>query len=401
MAIRRRLLPGAACALGLCALELCGAALLMVPARPHAQGKEQSSTLPPTAEAHVAAGLRYASAREFDRAIEAFQEALRLNPAMAKAHLGLGSAYHNMGRLADAVDPLTTAVRLDPQNAGAHLNLGVTLAMLRRQDEAMAELMEAKRLSPGDARIRNALGNALNNGFSQLDAALGEYREAARLEPGVPAFHLDVGIMLVRLGRPAEALDPFASAIRLDPSHREAHYHLSNAYTQIGRYDEAIGSWTRFLQLVPDEPEALHNRAWVYMYAGRQGAAAASDARRFLQVAGWRHRSSAFMAIVAHLGGRQAGADGRAVLDDAAARLPTGAWPYPVVSHLRREITAERLMAAATSNDRKTEAHAYVGMDLLLGGRVDDARQHFEWVRDYGNRRFIEYTLAVAELGRL
>lgn len=384
-----------------CVLALC--VVVLVTARPQgqAQGPASSSPLPPTAEAHVASGLRYASAREFDKAIEAFQEALRLNPAMAKAHLGLGSAYHNMGRLADAVDPLTTAVRLDPQNAGAHLNLGVTLAMLRRQDEALAELMEAKRLSPGDARIRNAVGNALNNGFSQLEAALAEYREAARLEPGVAAFHLDVGIMLVRLGRPAESIDPFAEAVRLDASHREARYHLSNAYTQLGRYDDAIGSWTRFLQLVPDDPEALHNRAWVYMYAGRQGAAAAADARRFLQVAGWRHRSSAFMAIVAHLGGRQAGVDDRAVLDEAATRLPFGAWPYPVVAYLRRDITAERVMEGAASNDQKTEAHAYVGMDLLLGGRVDDARQHFEWVRDYGNRRYIEYTLAVAELGRL
>ena len=355
----------------------------------------------PTPEAQVAAGLRYANARQFDRAIEAFQEAIRQNPALPAAHLGLGSAYHNMGRLADAVEPLTTAVRLDPQNAGAHLNLGVTLAMLRRQDEAMAALMEAKRLSPQDARIRNAVGNALNNGFSQLDAALEEYREAARLEPRVAGFHLDAGIMLVRLGRPAEAVDSLGQALRLDPAHREARYHLSNAYTQMGRYDEAIGSWTGFLQLVPDESEALHNRAWVYMYAGRQGAAAAADARRFLQVAGWRHRSSAFMAVVAHLGSRQAGGEARGILDDAAAGLNTALWPYPVVAYLRGAITAERLMDAAASNDQKTEAHAYLGMDLLLRGRVDDAREHLVWVRDYGNERYIEYTLAVAELSRL
>ena len=40
-------------------------------------------------------------------------------------------------------------------------------------------------------------------------------------------------------------------------------------------------------------------------------------------------------------------------------------------------------------------------MDLLLKGRVQDARQHFVWVRDYGNKRFIEFALALAQLGRM
>src|SRR4051812_18479673 len=81
----------------------------------------------PTAEASLAEGARYAAARQFDKAVDAFKRAIQLNPALAAAHLGLGSMYHNMGRLADAVEPLTTAVRLDPQNAIGHLNLGVTL----------------------------------------------------------------------------------------------------------------------------------------------------------------------------------------------------------------------------------------------------------------------------------
>ena len=137
------------------------------------------------------------------------------------------------------------------------------------------------------------------------------------------------------------------------------------------------------------------------MYAGRQGAAAATDARSFLRTAGWRDRSSPFMVLVAHLGYRQSGAEPRGILDEAAARLNTAVWPYPVVAYMRGEVTADRLMEIAATNDQKTEAHTYVGMDLLLKGRVQDAREHFVWVRDYGNKRFIEYALALAELGRM
>ena len=59
---------------------------------------------------------------------------------------------------------------------------------------------------------------------------------------------------------------------------------------------------------------------------------------------------------------------------------------------MRGELTADRLMEIAATNDQKTEARTYVGMDLLLKGGVQDAREHFMWVRDYGNKRFIEYT---------
>ena len=320
---------------------------------------------------------------------------------MAAAHLGLGSAYHNMGRLADALDPLTAAVRLDPQNAVAHLNLGITLAALRRPEDAMKALHEAKRLNPQSARIHNEVGNVLHSSFAQMDGALAAYQEAARLDPSVPAVHHNIGLMLMRLGRFGQAIEPFTEALRLDPEYRNARYHLSHAYTQLGRYVEAIDSWTKFLDLVPGGQEALHNRAWNYMYAGGQGAAAAADAQSFLQAAGWRDRSSAFMVLVAHLGYRQSGAEARRILDQGTARLNTAVWPYPVVAYMRGELTTDRLMEIAATNDQKTEAHAYVGMDLLLKGRGQDAREHFGWVRDYGNKRFIEYMLALAELGRM
>jgi len=355
----------------------------------------------PTAESCVAEGNRYAQERQYDKAVDAFTRALRIDPKLAAAHLGLGSAYHNMGRPADALGPLTAAVGLEPQNAVAHLNLGITLAALRRPEDAMIELNEAKRLNPQSARIHNEVGNVLHNSLAQIDGALAAYQEAARLDSSVPAVHHNIGLMLMRLGRFGEAIQPFSEALRLDPGYRNARYHLSHAYTQLGRYDEAIDSWTKFLELTPGGAEALHNRAWDYMYAGQQGAAAATDARSFLRAAGWRDQRSPFMVLVAHLGDRQSGAEARGILDEATARLNTAAWPYPVVAYMRGELTADRLMEIAATNDQKTEAHTYVGMDLLLRGRVQDAREHFVWVRDYGNKRFIEYALALAELARM
>lgn len=123
-----------------------------------------------------------------------------------------------------------------------------------------------------------------------------------------------------------------------------------------GRYQQAIDSWTKFLELVPGGPDALHNRAWTYMYLGAP---------------------------------RRRGGGVRRT------------WPYPVIAYMGGELSCDALVTAASNNDRKTGAHAYLGMDLLVGGRIADAREHFLWLKEYGNKRFLEYTLAVAELARL
>ena len=63
--------------------------------------------------------------------------------------------------------------------------------------------------------------------------------------------------------------------------------------------------------------------------------------------------------------------------------------------------TADELLRLATDNDKKSEAHTYIGMNLRLKGADDEARPHFEWVKEYGNKRFYEYPLAIEELKRM
>jgi tetratricopeptide (TPR) repeat protein len=315
----------------------------------------------------------------------------------------LGTAYHDMGRPADALEPLRTVVRLQPDNPVGHLELGLSLAALRRAGEALAELNETKRLWPDSAIVHNEIGNVLNNSFGRTDEALAEYQHARTLDPTVPAVHHNVGLMLMRLGRFAEAIEPLNEALRLDPGYRNARFLLSDAYSRAGCYADAVDSWTTFLAIVPDGPEALHNRAWNYMYLGGHGEAAAADAQQLLRTQGWRIEPAPFMALLAHIGYRQAArdADAQAIIEECATKWPASAWPHPIVRYLLGRLPADQLLGAADTNDRKTEAHTYLGMDLLLKGRPDEARAHFEWVREYGNKRFLEYPLATAELKRL
>jgi tetratricopeptide (TPR) repeat protein len=356
-----------------------------------------------TATQFVEEGNKYAAARQYDQAVDAYRQAIKLDPTLAAAYHGLGRVYVNMGRATDALGPMRSAIRLEPENAVAHVNLGITLENLRRFEEALTELNEAKRLNPQNATIHNELGNLLNNYLGRTADALVAYQEARRLDPDQPPIQYNVGLALMLLGKSAQAITPLQEALRLDPQYRNARYVLSDTYGKLGRYEEAIDSWSKFLELVPNGPEALTKRTWNYLYAGGRDREAATDARQYLDAHGWRTQISTYMVIIAHLGYRGSGMDqeAQAILDEGATKVNTTVWPYVILRYLKGDATAEEVLRQATDNDKRTEGHAYIGLALRLKGERDEARTNFEWVKDYGNKRYYEYPLAIEELKRL
>ncbi len=89
------------------------------------------------------------------------------------------------------------------------------------------------------------------------------------------------------------------------------------------------------------------------------------------------------------------------LLDDAAVRCDTSAWPYPIIKHLRGEIDEAKLMAATTDDDRMTEVRCFLGLKALQEGKQDAARTHFRWVTEHGNASYTQYAICLIEFDRL
>lgn len=347
-------------------------------------------------------GRQYAAERKFDKALEAYTQAAKLDPNSAEAQVGMGSVLNNMGRAGDALEPSKRAVELDPKSAGARINLGVVNMNLRRVEQALSEFNEAKALTPNNPQIYTYLGSLMLES-KRFEDALSNYKKAAELAPTFAWNFHNIGLTYMQMGRFQDAVEPLTNALRLDPNYKNARFHLSNAFTSTGRYRDAIDSWTKFLELVPNGADALSSRAWDYLYEGSSGRDAALDAQKFLSLYGWRTNSSPFQAFIAIIGFRSAGMEpeAQAMLQQMLKKANPDAWPYDIGRYLAGEISADDLLKIAASNDQKTEAHTYVGMDCKIKGDLKSARIHFQWVKDFGNRRFLEFPLAVAELGRL
>jgi lipoprotein NlpI len=68
---------------------------------------------------------------------------------------------------------------------------------------------------------------------------------------------------------------------------------------------------------------------------------------------------------------------------------------------LRKEISKEALLSSATDNDKMTEVRTYMGLALAVTGERQEALKHLQWVKENGNKSFVEFPAALAELRRL
>ncbi len=108
-------------------------------------------------------------------------------------------------------------------------------------------------------------------------------REVLRLRPNDPEAHINLGAVLNALGRPAEAEASYRGALRLRPNYPEAHINLGNALRALGRPAEAGASYREALRLRPNSPE-VHINLGAVLIALRRPAEAEASYREALRL---------------------------------------------------------------------------------------------------------------------
>jgi tetratricopeptide (TPR) repeat protein len=159
-------------------------------------------------------GLAYLRKGRLDLAIEDFDAAIRLNPKYTAAFVNRALAYQEEAQwdfnayLADgvyedrAIQDLDEAIRLDPNNATAFRNRGFVNSRKQRYDRAIEDFGEAIRLDPNVAAAFSGRAYALRF-VAQYERAIEDYRKALTLQRD-DAGRRQIERILKQLGAPAE-----------------------------------------------------------------------------------------------------------------------------------------------------------------------------------------------------
>ncbi|MCE0524152.1 MAG: tetratricopeptide repeat protein [Methylacidiphilales bacterium] len=185
---------------------------------------------------------------DFNKAAEAFEEAIRLQPGNAKAHANLGAIYDNWGQSAEARAEDDTAIKLNPNLDTSYYNLGNLDVEEKNLDQAVTEYQMAEKLYPGYAATHNNLGGALYQ-LGRLDEAEKEIRTALEIDPSLVEARFDLGNILLRKNSFAQAVDVFTGLIKEQPNDPKAYFDRALALTRLGRLSEAEDDYRTVLQL--------------------------------------------------------------------------------------------------------------------------------------------------------
>jgi TolB-like protein/Flp pilus assembly protein TadD len=180
-------------------------------------------------------------------AIEAFREAVRLDPEYAQAWGALAEAEillpgYVQGDVTEATQRAESAAQralaIDPGTASAHVALAEAYENRRKWPEADQALKRALELAPGDIEAINQYAQFLCN-TDQLEPALHQIDRARLLDP------LSAIIGLVRAGilmgqrRDDDASAQLEAVVAAHPDFVIAHFTAIIQYAQLGRFAEA------------------------------------------------------------------------------------------------------------------------------------------------------------------
>ncbi|MCS7027089.1 MAG: tetratricopeptide repeat protein, partial [Bryobacteraceae bacterium] len=158
--------------------------------------------------------LRSKGPEDYQRAVAAFHQVLKLDPTYSQAALYLARAYRDLHQPEEAKKWFQKALQLDPDYLEARATYGGMLFDLGDVDEAIRELNRVVQRDPNHATAQYLLAQAFRL-KGMYDAAI----EAAR------------------------------AAIRLTPENGEAYFWFAEALRMKGQYADAIQAYQQYLKL--------------------------------------------------------------------------------------------------------------------------------------------------------
>jgi tetratricopeptide (TPR) repeat protein len=200
-------------------------------------------------------------------ALEAFDQAIRLNPSNTAALLGAARLRADRGELATEYRLLRQAFQATPDDAFVADRLYFTLTRkLGDYRQALALEQTAVAAKPTDAKAWWRLGT-IHFYLGDHAAALRSFDRAVEVGTLAEA-HEGRGLVLHELQRDEEAVAAFRQAIQLDPSRPSAHVGLALLHTRQRRYAEALSAYQRAYSLGARQVEHVVEICSLYYETG-------------------------------------------------------------------------------------------------------------------------------------
>ncbi|MEM8659555.1 MAG: sulfotransferase [Pseudomonadota bacterium] len=203
-------------------------------------------------------GYHYKRSGEYDKALDAFRESIRLNPSVAAPWIGLAQLLDGNSQFEDSRQCLLYATRAEPGNVMAHRHLASACQRLGDIEDARSAYQRALELDPNDGMAYLGLGQLLED-IGQPEDAAKAYRQAIKFEPRDKQALAN----LLGLGKQVDISAEIAEATTLLPTldatdRALVGYGLGKAHEQKKEFDAAFTAFNIANAARSGASEAFH-----------------------------------------------------------------------------------------------------------------------------------------------
>lgn len=337
--------------------------------------QELLKAYPSSLEGYNLLGIILSNQNDFPGALDAFQQALRLNPKSVKTLGNLANFYIAEGKPELAENEFKAALALAPADRDSNYNYGLFLLSRGSPSAAVTHLM---RVHPPTVESRFHLVRAF--------LELGRNAEALRVAEALSAerkddvqLHFTLGVMLASEKQYKPAQLELEKADALQPETFEILFNLGQTYLRADDYPHAELTLVRALKLKSDSPETLYLLAEVYSDQARP-----VDALELLVRA---HKLAPQNTDIIFLMARVSMTQN--YYEDAIPLLESGLTIAPKRADLRAALGESYFMSGKTEKaidefkrlvdvDPSASSYAFLGLSYRHLGRFDEARKYFQ-----------------------
>jgi tetratricopeptide (TPR) repeat protein len=191
-----------------------------------------------------------------EEGVPRLEETIRTqHPDQPNFSIELGDAMRHSGDLSGAINAYRQALALDPLSSRAQRRLGATLGSAGQQEEALAVLQRAIDREPGNAFLwyEQAL---IESQSGRRELAVEHLRKALQLKPDFADAQNNLGANLAQMGNQQGAETAFQAALTINPYDAGTRANLGRLLAGEGDWKQAAFHLQKSVQLGPADVNA-------------------------------------------------------------------------------------------------------------------------------------------------
>lgn len=220
--------------------------------------------------------------KQYDAAINHYNQALKLNSKDADTYYKRGLAEYHLGNCEKAITDYNQVIQLNPYYGKVYIRLGLARYRLGDYEGAIADYTQAIRINSHDA-IAYINRADVRYYIGDYQGAIEDYNQGIKINPNNSQSRdskktidiLSQSIQIHRndfvgykkraksrfdLGDYKGAIEDYTQAIKINPNDVESYYNRGHARYDLGDYQGAIEDYTQVLKMNPNHADAYYNR---------------------------------------------------------------------------------------------------------------------------------------------